>query len=121
MGYKSRVYFVRKSEFTDADGRRWADVIASINLDRFPGVYDVFFYSPVRKETDCYFYHDDGMTEADTDINGEKMMELPCEEFLAGIEQLDKIKKVHPHAGPLLAMAQAFASDPTLTVLHYGY
>ena len=60
MGYESRIYVVDKSNYIEPDGKRWAEVVATFEMCKYPPLAD---YLRECKETDCYIFADDGNTK----------------------------------------------------------
>jgi len=118
MGYESKLYIVNKRGSLTSETKQWAEVIAVFNMCKFGAFNEIF-----KKETDCYFYADDGNTEVIKDKYGSALTEASIEQV---IEYLENYRANQPHyrrVDPLLGLLKSFnPSDwQDLVVLHYGY
>lgn len=124
MGYESKLYIVKKSRYADADGRRYAQVIAMFDVCKYYSLSDVLRNKPV---TDCYIYADDGNTEITKDEYGKPLTESDLQTVIYIIEKDIAEGENYRRIFPLLSMLKAFEEQKNngiwdnIVVLHYGY
>lgn len=119
MGYESKIYVVKKSDF-GLDVKRYAQAIAMVDMCKCYAISDVLRRNP---ETDCYFYDLDGNTQILEDAYGKPLTEAPIREVIKLVEKAMS-KDGYWRYEILLATLKGFekyASDPDFVVLHYGY
>ena len=119
MGYESRFYIVKKSNFTfEDDDKQWAEIIAMFNMCKCYDLYERIRHYP---KTDCYFYiNDEKITE---DSYGDALIEIPIEdmiEILINIMAYDDYRRINPFLSLLKGFNLNEWND-RLVVLHYGY
>lgn len=75
MGYKSRIYIVRKSnQFDPKLDKVWAEVLMMFNLGRVS--VDLEDWYREQKPTDCFICADDGDTPIIEDCIGDPLKEI---------------------------------------------
>ena len=122
MAYESKIYIVKKSNFVEVNGMRYARVIAMFDLCKFPSLSDVLRNMP---KTDCYFYNGD--TEVLEDNYGEPLTETTVETVINVLEKVVEYGETYYRIFPLLSMLKTIYEQQkngewgNITVLHYGY
>ena len=84
MSYESRVYIVDDSghKIIPEEEKNYASVVAVFNLGKMgDGPFEELFTK--AHIASCYFYLDDGETQAVEDEYGEELKEVSCERLLA--------------------------------------
>jgi hypothetical protein len=117
MGYESKLYIVDKREPEKTEGKRYAQVITMFNMCKFD------FGSIFSKETDCYFYADDGNTEIIKDRYDDTLTEANIEDVIQYLEEYKNNQEYYRRVDPLLGLLKGFnpAEWDDLKILHYGY
>ena len=122
MGYESRIYVVEKSNFIDPDDSRWAEIIASYNMCKYPPLDNHF---RTCNDTDVYIFDNDGNTRIVTDKYDKPLKESAIEDVIEVLEKDVAEGEYYRRTLPLLNMLKAFAEHKSdwrnLTILHYGY
>lgn len=124
MGYESKLYVVEKSSLSPDKYTKkcYAGIIAMFDVCKFCALSDKFRNA---KETDCYFYADDGNTQILEDRCGKPLTELPLNSVIEILENLNDSEKEYRRFAPFLAMLKSFQAESKswndLAVLHYGY
>lgn len=125
MGYESKIYIVRKSEYAYfyEEGKRWAEEIAMIDMCK---CYELSGVLRSKPETDCYIYADDGNTKILEDRYGMPLTETPLREAVQIVKDVIENSIYGYWRYPvLLATLQAIydqvGDDDLYAVLHYGY
>lgn len=120
MGYESRFYIVKKSDFSfnKDTNKRWAELIASFNMCKCYDLYERIKHYP---KTDCYFFN--GNKEVTEDKYGDPLIEIPINDM---IEIVTKVMKDDSYRryNPFLSLLKGFNLNEwnsNLVVLHYGY
>lgn len=118
MGYESRLYVCEKTNVLGLSGRRWYDVIASINLSKMGEISTKMRGYPA---TNGYIFADDGNTEIIEDDYGDPLNEIPIEEAIEILQNASD--KQYRRYKPCLELLRGFnrAEWRELVVLHYGY
>ena len=89
MGYESRIYVVQKSDFIDPDNSRWAEIITSYNMRKYPPLDNHF---RTCKDTDVYIFDNDGNTKIVTDKYDKPLKESTIEDTtIASFTTTEKI------------------------------
>jgi hypothetical protein len=121
MGYESKIYVVRKSNFNGTGEKKFAEKIAEFNLCKVYGVSNILGNMP---KTNCYIYADDGNTEIIEDRYGEELTECTPAELLEIIEnEKQKDDFGYWRYDMILATLRELVKlkDERLYCLHYGY
>ena len=120
MGYESKIYLVRKSNFFDEDGKRFAEKIAEFNLSKVYGVSSILRAMP---KTDCYIYADDGDTEMLEDRYGDELTECTPEKLIELIEDQANKFDTYWRYNLILPCLREIAKlkDDKIYCLHFGY
>lgn len=124
MGYESKLYIVNKGSLVDADGMKYAQVVAMFDMCKCPTTY-VLVGNP---KTDCYFYADDGNTRVLEDCYGKPLTEATIEEVINLLETDINNGEDYRRLFPLLSVLKTFKEQKdkgiwtdNLVVLHYGH
>ena len=124
MGYESRLYVVRKSDFKDDEtGLYWCENIARINLSKVDACV-IDGIAKYGKPTECYLVH--GEVESNKDCYGDVMTELTVEDMITILKEAVNNSDYRRYP-PALAMLESFRQGEMygmwddLAVLHYGY
>lgn len=121
MGYESRIYVVRKSNFSwdENSNKKYAEKMAMLDMCKCYSLSDKLRKCP---KTDCYIYADDGNTQIMEDCYGEELTECSIE------KAIEYVEKAMAHAdywryNVLHAMLTEFKKweTPAIVVLHFGY
>lgn len=130
MGYDSRIYVVDKSnsgikidvivDGVDFGKRDWSQVIASMELGKYPAIADFMRNQP---ETDTYIYGDDGNTMIVEDCYGKIMTECSVEDLLEVVQKEIDSGEDYRRLAPLYGLLKGFKPIQWngLRVLHYGH
>lgn len=126
MGYKSRIYIVHKNHSDDLDGTRLCFVLASVNVFKCDGLYDIF------NDSNCWIYADDGESEIRKDCYGDCLKEAKIQDVVYFIKKKEeelqslgyKLYQFYPGlhilCHTLIGVEQTNTWD-NLVCLHYGY
>ena len=124
MGYESRIYIVDKGNIKNTEGLRWASVIATFEMGKYPELADLFKKS---KKTDCYIYADDGNTEIIKDRYDEFLTEANIDDVIAVLENGVYTETPYRRTLPLLVTLESIKCQietgywTDIGILHYGY
>lgn len=122
MGYESRIYVVDKSNYIEPDGKRWAEVVATFEMCKYPPLAD---YLRECKETDCYIFAEDGNTQIEVDEYDKPLTESELGPVIEILEKDQAEGEYYRRVAPLVTMLKAFQSENynwrNLTILHYGH
>lgn len=118
MGYEHKLYVVKKGNFTEENGKRWASVVAVVDISK---CYPLNWMIKDKPETDCFFYADDGNTRIDVDMYGDPLTELTPSEAVEVLEAIVNGGIQYDRLNIALAMLRAAKDEEDLAVLHYGY
>ena len=120
MGYESKIYIVNKTDSIFGDEpKKYASVIATFDLCKmgYGGFTQLF-----NKETDCYFYADDGNTKILEDCYGDSLKECDIKELKEWFK--NKIKEDdYRRLKPFYALVKSFNKKQwkDLAIIHYGH
>lgn len=120
MGYESKIYVVKKSNFScREDGKVYAEVIAMVDMCKCYDISDILRNKPA---TDCYIYAEDHDTQVVEDRYGEPLTEAPLCEAIKIVERAMQ-KDDYWRYNILLSTLKAFEiyDCMNIAVLHYGY
>lgn len=122
MGYESKLYIVDKSSLEDANGMKYAQVVATFDMCVCPTI-NVLQDNP---ETDCYFYEKNERVLEDR--YGKLLTEATIEEVIDLLETDINDGENYRRLFPLLSALKTFKEqkdkgiwDDDLVILHYGY
>ena len=122
MGYESKLYIVDKSSLEDANGMKYAQVVATFDMCVCPTI-NVLQDNP---ETDCYFYEKNERVLEDR--YGKLLTEATIEEVINLLETDVNDGENYRRLFPLLSALKTFKEqkdkgiwDDDLVILHYGY
>ena len=124
MGYESKLYVVEKPnlKYIDNDGMVYCQIIAMLDLCRFPALSDRLAAYP---DTKCYFYADDGNTKVLSDNYGDALKEIPLADVINTLETELKKGETYRRIYPVLAALKSLEEHKDqwreVVVLHYGY
>ena len=124
MGYESKIYIVRKSDYRRPHEEKvWAEEIAIIDMCKCYILSGILRNKPA---TDCYIYADDGNTRIEEDRYGSPLTETPLHEALQIVQDvIAKTPYDYWRYNVLLATLQSVydfvGDDDSFVVLHYGY
>ena len=121
MGYESKIYIVEKSSIKLASETKiYAQVIAMFDLCKM-GSSDGF-YKLFDKETDCYFYADDGNTQVLKDRYGDSLIECDIVKLKEWLKERIKNNN-YRRLKPFYNLIKSFNKKDweNLAIIHYGY
>ena len=130
MGYDSRIYIVDKScadirmdvvvDDVNYGNRKWAEVIATIELGKYPTIADFMRNQP---ETDSYIYGVDSHEMIVEDCYGKVMTECSVDELLEVVQKEIDSGEDYRRLAPLYGLLKGFKPVQwhDLRVLHYGH
>ena len=121
MGYESKIYIVNKSNSRIGnDTKLYAQVVVMFDLCKMGcsnGFHKLF-----DKETDCYFYADNGDTQVLEDRYGDTIKECNIEDLKEWLKEQVK-KSDYRRIKPFYNLVKSFNKKDwqNLAILHYGY
>ena len=123
MGYESKLYIVERGSLKDDDGKTYARVLAMFDMCKM----GYHFVDVFEKETDLYFYADDGNTRIVEDMYCDPIREATVEDVIDVLEEAVENGDDYRRIFPLLAALKTLYEQQTdgrwgeLAVLHFGY
>ena len=123
MGYESKVYLVEDSGMKIMPGEKkiYSSVVAVFNLGNMgDGPFEELFTK--AHVASCYFYLDDGNTQAVEDRYGEELKEVSIDELLAALEkETETCREEHLLIATLKAIGQNKDCWKNIKAIRYGY
>lgn len=122
MGYESKLYVVEKCHKFPDEKMGYARIIAMFDMSKVYDLVDVF-----KRETEWYFYADDGDTQVLEDRYGDTLKEATVEEVIEAVEEIIASGDQYRRWFPLLATLKVIQNQcekgiwKEIVVLHYGY
>lgn len=122
MGYESKLYIVEKSHRYSDEEKGYARIIAMFDMCKVSDLVDVF-----KRETEWFFYADDGDTQVLEDRYGDVLKEATVEEVIEAVEEIIARGDNYRRWFPLLATLKVIQGQyeqgiwKDIAVLHYGY